>query len=156
MGVLKKVHKEAKDRHMATVHEVKMLDRLCGLAFGDGLARFIPTYFASGVSCLSPGCLKADGLVPWTDRPLLRVVADREKAGNAAQGYLCSRLRALEVSDPFHILWRVALNAIQQAGCRGFQTTCSACAYKNPSICYIHSVGVTHLACVGLGTQTAL
>ena len=129
MKVLKKVHPETKGGHMATVHEVKMLDRLCGLAFGVGLARFVPSYFASGVSCLRPGCLKADGLAPWADRPLLRVVADREKAGNAAQGYLCSRLRALEVSDPFHILWRIALNAINEAGCQGFRTTCSTCAY---------------------------
>ena len=130
MKVLKKVHQEAKGGHMATVHEVKMLDRRCGLAFGVGLARFVPSYFASGVSCLRPGCLKADGLAPWADRPLLRVVADREKAGNAAQGYLCSRLRALEVSDPFHILWRIALNAIKEAGCQGFPTTCSTRACR--------------------------
>jgi hypothetical protein len=119
MKVLKKAHKEAKGEHLSTVHEVKMLDRLCGLALGNGLARFIPSYFAGGVSCLRPGCFKAEGLVPWAERPLLRLAADREKAGNAAQGYLCSRLRALEVSDPFHILWRIALNAIKEAGCQG-------------------------------------
>ena len=75
--------------------------------------------FASGVTCLRPGKFDDGMLPPLADRPMVRLVADREKAGSAAQAFLCTRLRAMEVSDPFHILWRCALNGVNAAGCQG-------------------------------------
>ena len=116
---LRAMHAHSKQGNTTTVMEIRQLDMLCNIAFGEGLQRFKPGYFTSGVTCLRPGSLRCAALPPLEQRPMLRLVADREKAGNAAQGYLCSRLRALEVSDPFHILWRIALNGINAAGCKG-------------------------------------
>ena len=50
---------------------------------------------------------------------MLRILTDREKVGGAMVGYLCSRLRAMEVNDPAHILWRICLLAIDASGLKG-------------------------------------
>ena len=65
---------------------------------------------------------------------MLRMVNDRETTGNSMQGYIVSRARALEVNEPFHILWRIALNGLEKAGCRGVVAilTTAINAWKGP------------------------
>jgi hypothetical protein len=116
---LKNLTKTFKTDRSATIFEIRQLDMCCHIAFGEGLERFIPPYFAGGVTRLRPGHFPDVQLPPLAARPMLRIVSDREKAANAAQGFLTSRLRALEVADPFHVLWRIALNGIKAAGCQG-------------------------------------
>ena len=62
------------------------------------------------------------------------MVLDREKSGNVVQGMLATRLRALEVSDPFHILWRIAMLGVDRAGCKGIVALLTAAinAWKGP------------------------
>ena len=115
---LKKAARAGKEHGQNTLFEIKQLNSLIGLALGSDLTHFLPEYFKHGVIPLLPGCCSSyqDQLRPWDERPLLRIVGDREKSQNAMQTFLCSRLRALELSDPHHILWRVAQLGIEHAG----------------------------------------
>ena len=130
---LKKMNAEHKKDQSGTVMEIKQLDRACLIAFGQGLERFIPSYFAGGVTCLCPGT-DLGPLPPLHQRPMLRIVSDRETSNTAAQAYLTSRCRVLEVTDPFHILWRIALQGLNKAGCRGTLAilTTAINAWKGP------------------------
>ena len=119
---LKAMEREQKKDAAGTLLEIKMLDRSCIVGFGQGLEKFIPSYFASGVTCLQPGSVLGP-LPPLHQRPMLRLVSDREATNNAAQGYITSRCRALEVIDPFHILWRICLQGLNKSGCRGTSTS---------------------------------
>ena len=116
---LKLIRRSKYKEGKTTVHEVQQLDKQCLTAFGEGLARFVPSYFKDGVKRMSPGCFSS-GLLklecPWSDAPLLRLVSDRESSMNNVQTFLISRLRAVEISDPCHILWRCAQLAIEHAG----------------------------------------
>jgi len=92
--------------------------------FGEGLSRFRPSYFKERFFRLRPDCNSwAAELEPWSERKLLRIVTDREKSANGMQSFLCSRLRALEVSDPCHILWRIAVLGVEHAGYKGAAAT---------------------------------
>ena len=89
---------------------------------GGSRQRFVTlraAYFKDGVRAMTPGCFSS-GLLKlerlWSDAPLLRVVSDRDSTMSNVQTFLISRLRALEVSDPCHILWRCAQLAIEHAG----------------------------------------
>ena len=116
---LKKLRRSKNKEGKATLHEVQQLDKQCITAFGEGLGRFVPSYFTGGVQKMTPGCFSS-GLLKlerlWSDAPLLRVVSDRDSTMSNVQTFLISRLRALEVSDPCHILWRCAQLAIEHAG----------------------------------------
>ena len=112
-----------KEHGASTLFELKQLDRSLKFATGKTLEYFLPAYFRSGVFKIHPsGCSSswADQLEPWDYRPLLRIVGDREKSQNAVQCFLLSRLRAVELSDPHHILWRVAQLGIEHAGFKTF------------------------------------
>ena len=120
--------RKSRDTGKATLHELQQLDRQCTVALGKGLSRFVPTYFKDGVRAMAPGCfspgpgqLLLD--VPWEKAPLLRLVSDREGSCSACQTFLSSRLRALEVSDPCHVLWRCAQLGIEHAGYKGAVAT---------------------------------
>ena len=115
---LRQAARAGKEPGHHTLYELKQLDSLIALALGADLTHFVPTYFKDGAFPLMPGSCSSyqDQLPPWDDRPLLRIVGDREKSQNAMQTFACSRLRALELSDPHHILWRVAQLGIEHAG----------------------------------------
>ena len=132
---LKKAAHVGKAAGQAVLSEMKQLNRLLGVGIGTDLAYFVPTYFAEKVYRLSPSCNSwAHQLAPWDERPLLRIVGDREKSQNAMQSFLCSRLRAMELSDPHHILWRVAQLGIEHAGFKDLVAalTVTANAWKGP------------------------
>lgn len=125
-SALKKIRKSKNKEGKTTVHEVQQLDKQCVTAFGEGLARFVPSYFKDGVKRMSPGCFSS-GLLklecPWSDAPLLRLVSDRESSMNNVQTFLISRLRAVEISDPCQILRRCAQLAIEHAGFKSSEAT---------------------------------
>ena len=110
----------------ASLHEVQQIDRHCMIAFGTGLKKFVPSYFAAGVCNLAPGCYSSGQLVlstPFEEAPLLRITSDREACMNNAQTFLMSRIRAVEVSDPCHVLWRCAQLGLEHAGYKGAVAT---------------------------------
>ena len=49
---LGKLFGKAKQRHVTTIFDIRQLDKLCCIAFGQGPSKFIPAHFASGVTCL--------------------------------------------------------------------------------------------------------
>ena len=50
---LKKMRRSKYKEGKTTVHEVQQLDKQCLTAFGEGLVRFVPSYFKDGVKkCL--------------------------------------------------------------------------------------------------------
>ena len=121
----RKWKKKNNQSRSAALHELKELDHILLLGTGKGLTQFIPSYFADGFKSLRPGHF-ADWLedpeaeyVPLSDRHMLRILKDREKVGGAYGGYLCSRLRCMEVDDPAHILWRIASLSVAAAGLKG-------------------------------------
>ena len=117
--LLKAAAKIGKETGQTILFDLKQLDWSLKFATGKTLCYFLPSYFDAGVFKMHPtGCSSswAGQLVAWDERPLLRVVGDRERSQNAVQCFLCSRLRAVELSDPHHILWRVAQLSIEHAG----------------------------------------
>ena len=124
------------------------MDRSLKFATGKSLCYFLPTYFNDGVFKIHPtGCSSswANQLEPWDSRPLLRIVGDREKSQNALQCFLCSRLRAVELSDPHHILWRVAQLGIEHAGLKdiaaAFTITMNAWKGFLGLLCFLFACG---------------
>ena len=101
------------------------MDHILLVGLGKGLRQFIPSYFADGIKRFRPGhfsdVIQAAGAVmpPLSERHMLRILKDREKVGGAFAGYLCSRLRCMEVDDPAHILWRIASLSTAAAGLKG-------------------------------------
>ena len=53
---LKLIRRSKYKEGKTTVHEVQQLDKQCLTAFGEGLVRFVPSYFKDGVKKMSPGC----------------------------------------------------------------------------------------------------
>ena len=49
---LGKLFGKAKQRHVTTIFDIRQLDKLFCIVFGKGPPKFIPAYFASGVTCL--------------------------------------------------------------------------------------------------------
>ena len=138
--------KVAKESGSSIMQELKLLDRTLKFATGKSLKFFLPKYFNAGVFKMNPtGCRSSwsEQLEPWDARPLLRIVGDRERSQNALQCFLCSRLRAVEVSDPHHILWRVAQLGIEHAGFKNIVAalTVTMNAWKG-------FLGLTKFACV--------
>lgn len=125
-AALKKFRRDPSKTGKASLHEVQQLDRQLITACGTGLSKFIPSYFKDGVKAMHPGCF-SDGclelFVEWSRAPLLRIVADRESSMCAAQAFLASRLRVVEVSDPCHVLWRACQLGVEHAGCKGLVAT---------------------------------
>jgi len=122
----KKAKLQNTQKGKASLHEVQQLDRQCVVAFGIGLKRFVPSYFAAGVREMAPGCCSSGQLVfdtPFEAAPLLRITSDREASMNNAQTFLLSRVRAVEVSDPCHVLWRCAQLGLEHAGYKGAVAT---------------------------------
>lgn len=135
---LKQLRRKA-DKGKACMHEVQQLDKQCLTLFGEGLARFVPTYFKEGGAVsMHPGCFNQGGplqlVQKWSEAPLLRLVTDRDASVNAAQLFLASRLRAVEVSDPCHILWRTAQLGVEHSGFKGAVATLTIAmnAWKGP------------------------
>ena len=159
--MLRGMAKRGKGNGREVIAEVKLIDRVLQIGTGAGLARFVPSYFEGGVKPMAIGgrdgamdLTKGGGdelpplaaeplspaggggveLPPFAARPILRLVLDREKSGEAAQGFLRSRCRVLEVSDPAHIMWRAALNGVAATGARGAvaSLTFIANAFRGP------------------------
>lgn len=103
-------NKDEKNQRTGTAFEIRQLDKLCTIALGEGLAKFVPAYFKTGVACLTPGIVYDSKLPPPSrePRPLLRVVADREK--QAAEPSL--------FSAPGCGLWRFATLTTLPGGSR--------------------------------------
>ena len=116
---LKKLRRSWKTAKSQSLHEIRSIDKVVSIPTKQGVAQYKPEYFSKGFFKLCPGALESDAdLQPLCARPMLRLVSDREKVGQSVSGYLCSRLRAMELDDMFHILWRIVILFIDSAGCK--------------------------------------
>ena len=114
--LLKVAAKVGHEKGKTILFDLKQLQRSLKFATGKDLCYFLPSYFKTSVYSITAGCSSSWSLEPWDERPLLRIVGDRERSQNALQCFLLSRLRTIELSDPHHILWRVAQLGIEHAG----------------------------------------